>query len=136
MSAISNHGTLCFMVFRQRFRVAVFLKFLRRLIRQAKHKVFLIVDRHPVHRAARVRGFLAGHADRVELISLPPYSPELNHDEFLNQNVKANAVAATRPRDLAELEGTLRRHLRATQRQPELVNRYFQAQSVRYAAAG
>lgn len=73
----------------------------RRLIRQAKHQVFLIVDRHPVHRAARVRDFLAGHADRVELMFLPPYSPELNPDEFLNQDVKANAVAATRPRDLA-----------------------------------
>lgn len=136
MSAISNHGTLYFMVFRQRFRVAVFLEFLRRLIRQARRKGFLIVDRHPVHRAARVRRFLAAHADRLELICLPPYSPELNPDEFLNQDVKANAVAATRPRDLAELESHLRRYLRATQRQPELVKRYFQARSVCYAAAG
>lgn len=136
MSAISNHGTLYFMVFRQRFRVGVFLEFLRRLIRQAQRKVFLIVDRHPVHRAACVRRFLSGQADRIELIFLPPYSPELNPDEFLNQDVKANAVAATRPRDLAELESHLRRYLRATQRQPELVKRYFQAQSVRYAAAG
>lgn len=136
MSAISNHGTLYFMVFRQRFRVAVFLEFLRRLIRQARRKVFLIVDRHPVHRAARVRHFLAGQADRIELIFLPPYSPEPNPDEFLNQDVKANAVAAIRPRDLAELESHLRRYLRATQRQPELVKRYFQARSVRYAASG
>jgi transposase len=75
MSAISNHGTLYFMVFRQRFRVAVFLEFLRRLIRQAKRKVFLIVDRHSVHRAARVRKFLAKHADRIELVFLPPYVP-------------------------------------------------------------
>jgi transposase len=136
MSAISNHGTLYFMVFRRRFRVPVFLEFLRRLIRQARRKVLLIVDRHSVHRAARMRAFLAEHTERIDLIFLPPYSPELNPDEFLNQDVKANAVAAHRPRDADELEANLRRYLRATQRRPDLVRCYFQAASVRYADAG
>jgi transposase-like protein len=45
------------------------------LIRQAKRKGFLIVGRHSVHRAARVRKFLAEQADRIELVFLPPYVP-------------------------------------------------------------
>jgi transposase len=134
MSALSNQGTLYFMVFRRRFRGPVFVEFLRRLARQVKRKVYLVVDRHPVHRAARTQAWLRPRAARIALVFLPPYSPELNPDEYLNQDVKAEA-ARERPRDAAELEAKLRSYLRATQRRPELVRRYFQAQPVRYAAA-
>ena len=51
LSAITNRGALAFMVFKHRFTTAVFLRFLRRLVRHARRKVFLIVDRHPVHRS-------------------------------------------------------------------------------------
>jgi len=135
MSAVSNQGKLYFMVFRRRFRAPVFVEFLRRLVRQVGRKVFLIIDRHPVHRAARAQAWLAKHLRQIELVWLPAYSPELNPDEYLNQDVKANAVATQRPRDAAELEASLRSYLRATQKRPELVRRYFQAEPVRYAAA-
>ena len=134
ISAVSNQGKLYFMVFRRSFRVPVFLEFLRRLVRQTRRKVLLIVDRHPVHRAARVKRWLAAHRADIELVFLPAYSPELNPDEYLNQDVKAHA-ARQRPRDALELEAQLRSYLRATQKRPELVRRYFQAEPVRYAAA-
>ncbi|RUT05320.1 hypothetical protein DSM107010_55920 [Chroococcidiopsis cubana SAG 39.79] len=53
------------------------LDFLRRLIRQCTHKVFLIVDGHPVHRAKAVHQWLEKHQDRIRLFFLPAYSPEL-----------------------------------------------------------
>ncbi len=134
MSAVSNQGQLYFMVFRRRFRAPLFVEFLRRLARQVQRKVFLIVDRHPVHRAARVTAWLARHRRQIELVFLPAYSP-VNPDEYLNQDVKANAVATQRPRDADELEASLRSYLRATQKRPALVRRYFQAEPVRYAAA-
>ena len=49
ISAITNQGQLNFMIFNKRFNTSVFLKFLRRLIRQSPKKIFLIVDRHPAH---------------------------------------------------------------------------------------
>lgn len=52
LSTITNGGDLCFMLFKERFNGPVFLRFLRRLLRQGQRKVFLITDRHPVHRAA------------------------------------------------------------------------------------
>lgn len=134
MSAVSNQGKLYFMVFRRSFRVPVFLEFLRRLVRQARRKVLLIVDRHPVHRAARVKTWLAARSEDIQLVFLPAYSPELNPDEYLNQDVKAHA-ARQRPRHVLEMEAQLRSYLRATQKRPELVRRYFQAEPVRYAAA-
>jgi len=134
MSTITNRGELSFMVFKENFNSAVFLKFVRRLLRLRKRKVLLIVDRHPVHLSAAVRRWLARHADRLELFFLPGYSPDLNPDEFLNQDVKSNALGRQRPATRTEMIGGVRSYLRSTQRQPAIVKSYFQAESVRYAA--
>lgn len=92
ISTITNRGKLCFQLFTQRFDATVILDFLRRLIRHSSQKVFLIVDSHPVHRSRAVHQWLKKHADRIRMFFLPAYSPELNPDELLNHNVKANAV--------------------------------------------
>jgi transposase len=134
LSTLTNRGQLAFMVFRGRFTTPVFLRFLRRLLRHAKGRVFLIIDRHPVHRAAEVARWVAQRADRLQLFFLPSYSPELNPDEFLNNDVKANAVGRRRPRDEQEMVGSVRSYLWSTQRQPAVVQNYFRAPSVQYAA--
>lgn len=135
ISAITNRGKLYFMVFRGRFTASVFLAFLRRLVRQAGRLLFLIVDGHPVHRAAAVRRWLDANRDRLRLFFLPAYSPELNPDEYLNQDVKSNAVGRRRAGNADELLANVRSYLRSTQGQPELVARYFHAEPVRYAEA-
>ena len=43
------------MVFNSHFDTGVFLWFLKRLVRQIKRTVFLIVDGHPVHHAVKVK---------------------------------------------------------------------------------
>jgi transposase len=134
ISAITNRGRLAFMIFRQRFTAWVFLTFLRRLIRQARRKIFLIVDRHPVHKARRVTRWLARHRAQIRLFWLPPYSPELNPDELLNQDVKSNALGRRRPVDQVELIGNVRSYLWGTQRKPDRVRRYFHESHVQYAA--
>ncbi len=135
ISAITNRGRLNFMVFRERFKDRVFLNFLTRLVRQVPRKVFLIVDGHPVHRATRVTRWVSAHATRIELFRLPSYSPDLNPDEMLNQDVKSNAVGRRRAGSPSELVSTVRGFLRSRQRQPDVVSRYFHKDSVRYAAA-
>jgi transposase len=136
VSAISNKGHLQFMVFKQRFIAAVFIEFLTRLVRQAGgHKVILILDGHPVHRAAKVRRFVEAHAAQIELEFLPGYSPELNPTELLNQDVKSNALGRNRPHSQNELVDDTRSYLRSTQRRPRLVARYFDGKHVSYAKA-
>ena len=135
ISAISNRGRLNFMVFTGRFNASLFIAFLKRLIRQVGRKVFLIVDGHPVHRARAVKDWLARHADEIALFYLPPYSPELNPDELLNQDVKTNALGRRRPTNQHELISDTRSYLRRRQRRPALVSRYFQESHVAYAAA-
>jgi transposase len=135
ISAITNRGQLNFMVFKQHFREDVFLEFLKRLVRQSKQKVFLIVDGHPVHRSRKVGAWRQKNSQRIELFFLPSYSPDLNPDEMLNQDVKSNASGRRRPRDQSQLMGDVRRYLRRRQRQPYMVKRYFDAKPVLYARA-
>jgi transposase len=133
ISAITNRGHLAFMVFKERFQADVFLDFLKRLIRQVKRKVFLIADRHPVHRAGKVKMWLAENEHRIRLFFLPSYSPELNPDELLNQDVKSNALGRRRPRTRDEMVESIRQYLRKRQRQPSVLKSYFDEPHVRYA---
>lgn len=136
ISAISNKGRLQFRVFKQRFTTPIFIDFLARLVRQTDgQKVILILDGHPVHRAKKVRAWVAAHADQIELEFLPGYSPELNPTELLNQDVKTNAVGRRRPKSQDELIGDTRTYLRSTQRRPDIVIRYFEGTHVTYAKA-
>src|ERR1700686_3325310 len=137
ISAITNRGRLAFMIFRQRFTTRVFLNFLGRLLRltrKTRRKIFLILDSHPVHKARSVSRWLAEHAAQIQVYWLPPYSPELNPDELLNQDVKTNALGRVRPLNLSEMMNSVRSYLRITQRRPRLVKNYFRERQVRYAA--
>lgn len=139
ISAISNLGRLWFMVFGRRLNAAVFVAFLGRLLRATGgRKLFLVVDSHPAHKAARVRRWLGERpgerADRLELFFLPGYSPELNPDECLNQDTK-QAMKNHRPHDQREMMGNVRSHLHRRKKQPQVVKRFFDEEHVRYAAA-
>jgi len=134
LSAITNRGRLHFMVFKGRFQTPVFLRFLRRLLRQEPRKVFLVVDGHSVHRSRATREWVERRSGRVELFFLPGYSPDLNPDEMLNNDVKANAVGRKRPKCQAQMMRGARRYLERRRRDPETVKRYFHEESVRYAA--
>ena len=136
ISAISNAGLLRFRLFVGSFAGAVFIDFLRRLLRDcAGRKVHLIVDGYPVHRSKLVSAWIGRHTDRVQLHFLPGYSPELNPVELLNHDVKANAAGRRRPRSVNELREELRGYLRRRQRHPEVLVRFFQHPKTRYAAA-
>ena len=134
ISAITNRGRLYFMVFDQEFRGPVFVKFLQRLLRQIRRKIFLILDGHPVHRSRIAKVWLAKNERRLRVFFLPGYSPELNPDELLNQDVKTNAVGRKPPIDADDLMANVRGFMHGRQRTPEVVRNYFRGRHVSYAA--
>jgi transposase len=136
ISAISNAGMLRFRLFVGSFNGPVFIDFLGRLLRDmGGRKVHLIVDGHPVHRAKLVSAWVGRHPEQIQLHFLPGYSPELNPVELLNHDVKANAAGRRRARSANELRGQLHGYLRWRQRQPEVLVRFFEHPTTRYAAA-
>ena len=134
ISSLTNRGTLRFMVYDGALNAAIFLTFLRRLVKDAKRKLFVIVDNLRVHRAKLVTAWVQANAERIELFYLPPYAPEHNPDEFLNNDVKQAMARRRVPRDQASLKSNLRSYLHSLQRRPNKVRAFFMAPTVRYAA--
>jgi len=135
IQAISNRGELCFRVFRGTCTQEVFIDFLARLARQAAaRKTILIVDGHPAHRGRKAKAWIERNSDRIEVVYLPGYSPELNPAECLNNDTKHAVLVRQRPADQDELVGATRRHLHRRQKQPAQVSRFFHEQHVAYAA--
>jgi transposase len=133
ISAISNRGLLKFMIY-DRFNSEVFIKFLSRLIERSSQKIYLIVDGHPAHKTVAVKEWLETYKNKIELFYLPGYSPELNSDEYLNQDLKTNAVGKNRPGNKNELISNVKSFLRKKQINPVNVMAYFKADQVKYAA--
>ena len=134
IATVTNLGVLRFLVFGGRFTAAVLLPFLARLLAGRPGKVYVILDGHPAHRSKKVAGWVAERSGRIRLIFLPPYSPELNPAEYLNNDVKANAQRPGRPKDKGELADRARGYLRARQHRPAVIQGYFRAKHVTYAA--
>lgn len=134
ISAISAKGELRFMVVKGGVGAKVFLTFLKRLLQGRNRPIYLIVDGHPAHRAKIVKNFVASTEGKLKLFFLPPYSPELNPDELVWNDVKNNGVARSvisQPRDLHR---AVVGRLRFLQKRPERVRSFFQAPDTRYAA--
>ncbi|MEW6131977.1 MAG: transposase, partial [Pseudomonadota bacterium] len=72
------------------------------------------------------------HAERLELIFLPPYSPELNPDELVWAHVKKRIAKATSNTKDA-LKRTIDRAMRSLQKMPDVVCGFFHAPTCSYA---
>jgi len=134
ISAISAKGELRFMVVKGGVGAKVFLTFLKRLLQGHRRRVYLIVDGHPAHRAKIVKNFVASTDGRLKLFFLPPYSPELNPDELVWNDVKNNGVARSMISQPGDLHRAVVGRLRFLQKSPERVRSFFQAPDTRYAA--
>ena len=134
VSAIDNSGHLYFKMFDGSFTAKVFIDFMKRLIKQSRRKVYLIVDNLSAHKCRVVTAWLEENRKSIRLFFLPKYSPDMNPDEYLNNDVKTNAVGRRRAKSRGELKANVATYLRSTQKQPEIVKRFFHEQHVKYAA--
>jgi len=88
ISAISNNGTLRFIFYQESMNADCLITFMKRLIRDADKKVYLILDNLRVHHSILVKAWLEENKEKIEVFYLPSYSPELNPDEYLNDDLK------------------------------------------------
>jgi transposase len=134
ISAISAQGQLRFMLTKGRVTAAVFIEFLKRLLVNATTPIFVVVDGHPTHRAKSVARFVAAQEGQLALFFLPPYSPELNPDEYVWNDLKAHGTGRQVITSLDQLRQMVLSHMRQLQKLPALVRSFFHAPTTRYAS--
>ena len=134
ISAVSPKGQMRFMVVGGGIAAKQYCEFLRRLVFKAKRPIFLIVDGHPVHRSVRVKHFVESVKDKLQLFYLPSYSPELNPDEFVWNDLKNNGIGRMALTGPDQMKQKALSHLKFLQRNPVLIRSFFQAPKTKYAA--
>ena len=131
---MNNRGLMRFMCFKGALNADLFIVFLSRLVKDAPGKIFLIVDNLRVHRSVKVSKWVTAHNDEIELLFLPPYAPEHNPDEYLNNDLKQQLKNLPKPDSHEELIQSTTSVLRSLQRRPDRIRAYFHHKDVRYAA--
>ena len=132
-SAITNQGKVFFKLFAS-MNADLLIEFLARLIEESDRKVFMIVDNLRVHHAKKVTEWVAEHKNEIALFFLPPYSPELNPDEYLNNDLKRDVGNRPMPRSQGDISDNTTGFLKALQANPDHVRTYFHAPHALYAA--
>ena len=134
ISAITNKGALAFLVCEGTFKAPVCVAFLQRLLKQIAGTIYLIVAGQPVHKSGQATRGAATHSSRLRLIRMPGYCPELNPDEWLNQDVKTTGLGKSRPTNRTELLAIVRSHVYRRHKQPQVSTNLLREKHVRYAA--
>jgi len=132
ISAINNYGTVRFMLYETKMTQERFIEFMERLIADAKRKVFFIVDNLKVHHGKETAKWLAEHKDQIELFFIPPYSPELNPDEYLNHALKLDVYSGIPPRTKADITTKATRFMQGLQAATDRVKAFFKHKNLAY----
>ncbi|TQM11044.1 IS630 family transposase [Pseudonocardia kunmingensis] len=135
ISAVTAKGAMHFRTFTGKMNADVFIDYCRDLLNDDGGTVFLIIDGHPVHRSRAVKDFAASTEGRPRLFFLPPYSPELNPDEWVWKNVKHDRIGKTAISSADDLRGKAESALLRLQRLPELIRAFFRDPCLRYITA-
>jgi transposase len=132
IATISNEGKVRFMTYQATMTAALFIEFLQRLVRGAKRKIFLIVDRLPAHQANEVEAWLAGREKQIEMFYLPCAAPERNPVEYLNNEEKSCINAERLPQTRSELRTHMQSFLRRLAHIPAHILSYFDNPYINY----
>lgn len=71
---------------------------------------------------------------QIEVFFLPPYSPELNAQEYLNQDVKTNVIGKKRPYNKEQMRTNVENFMLKRKKDKKQVQKYFHVSHVKYAA--
>lgn len=134
ISSITNLGRVRFRIYNGAINGEVFNMFLARLFKDAKRKIFLVVDNHCVHHAEMLLKWLEMNQNHIELLFLPSCSPERNPDKYLNNDLKTIFVSRKHPRTSKELLGNILLPMQILQKLPEHVSNFFQHLSAKYVS--
>jgi len=136
ISAITGRGSLKFMIYDKTMTQQRFIEFMERLIIDSTKKIFFIVDNLKVHHGKIVKEWLDEHKNEIELFFMPPYSPEINPDEYLNNALKTHVRSGISPRTKQDIKDKTQRFMHRLTYYANEVSAFFRHPRVRYTICG
>ena len=134
ISAITHQGKLMFSLYDESIKTDQFIDFLEKVIQSSNKKVFMVVDNLRVHHAKVVKVWEKEHSKQIKLFYLPPYSPDYNPDEYLNQDYKQSANKNRIPINKDQLRENTLNYMDSLQQNPQKISNFFLHPKVNYAS--
>jgi transposase len=134
ISAINNEGKVRFMIYRDSMISSRLIDFMNRLIKDAGRKVYLILDNLKVDHSKDVTQWLEKKKDKIAVFYLPSYSPELNPDEYLNNDLKHRVHSGIEAETVKGLKHKTESFMRTLLKRAHHAKKYFKHQAVVCAA--
>jgi transposase len=132
VSAVSPRGELRFQVYEEGIRKEEFLEFCKMLVEDMKRPVFLIMDNSQVHRSKILKEYVEQAGGMLSIFFLPPYSPDLNPDEWVWKNVKHDNLGRASVKSESELAQFAQAALAKLKEIPGKIRAFFADPSLRY----
>lgn len=105
----------------EKYDANVFLGFLKSVLKKyPTGKIVMILDNARIHHAKLIQPFLKEMEDRLELIFLPPYSPELNLIEGLWGWLKSDIINNKFYSRLSVVKDKIRKFIKKINKVPQI----------------
>ena len=135
ISAISTRGKMHFSFLDGNLNSAMFIDYLKKLMHDIPGPIFLIVDGYPSHRSKETLDFVRGTDGQLNLFFLPPYSPELNPDEWVWKNIKNDRVGRMASRSVVEMRNGIDKAVSWLQSATDHILNFFRDPDLAYIAS-
>jgi transposase len=137
ISAVSAQGALKFVLTEGNVNSEVFIDFCKRLQHDyGDQPVFLVVDGQLSHKSKKTKEWVSSTNGQFRIFYLPAYSPQLNPDEWVWNNVKSARVGRAGVVSLEDLRHKVTAALQRLVDVPGIVRGFFGDPDLRYITAG
>jgi transposase len=109
----------------EKYDAEAFLRFLQYVLKQyPTGKIVMVLDNARIHHASFIQPFLEENRDRLELVFLPPYSPEMNLIEGLWKWLKSVVIYNVFHKSVREIRKHVQAFISSINKTPEeVINR-------------
>jgi len=132
ISAVNSSGGFWYQTYTGKFSGEKFAELLKCFMKNKKNNVILILDGHPSHKSKVVKEYLKSLNGKLEFYFLPPYSPDLNPDEFVWNHLKSHMLPTKYLGSQLSIDDAVKSCLNAIKKNKDLVMSFFRAKSVLY----
>lgn len=133
LSVVTAKGKLNYHVTEKKIDSKEYISFLKQLLKNRERPLILIVDRASFHTSKAVRKFVASHRHAIRIYLLPAYSPELNPDEHVWEEIKDKRLGRQTIKNKKELKKRLHSVLKSLQKRTDRIISFFHIPETRYA---
>jgi transposase len=133
LSVVTATGNLRYEVTEKRIDSQIYIDFLTHLLQGRDRPLILIADRASFHYSKAVCSFVRTHRQQLRIYFLPSYSPELNPDEHVWEEIKDKQLGRQSIKSKLDLKEKLNSALKSLQENSARLKSFFLLPDTKYA---